>query len=118
MEYISDFKTKQDFEKRVNESLKLNCKYPDRIPVIVDRAEKKGPDINCHKFLVPKDLTMAGFAHVLRARINMKPSDALFIFIGNSNHVPSSARMVELYKKHGDIDGFLYMSYALENTFG
>ncbi len=118
MEYINDFKKKQNFDKRVAESFKLNSKYPDRAPIIVDRSEKNGPEINCHKFLVPKDLTLAGFTQVLRSRINMRPSEALFLFVGKGTLAQSNARIADLYQRHSDLDGFLYIHYTLENTFG
>jgi len=31
---------------------------------------------------------------------------------------PSSALMSQIYEKHKDSDGFLYITYSGENTFG
>ena len=49
------FKTKYSFENRVSESGRIRSKYPDRIPIICEKASKKSdtPDIDKNKYLVP-----------------------------------------------------------------
>lgn len=45
-----------DFDKRLSESRRILSKYPDRVPVIVDRnsrAKNTLPEIEKKKFLVP-----------------------------------------------------------------
>ena len=45
-----------DFEKRCTESRRILSKYPDRVPVIVERnarAKNNLPEIEKKKFLVP-----------------------------------------------------------------
>ena len=44
-EYI-DFKKKFTFEKRLDESSRIIEKYPERIPVIVERAKTHAKDID------------------------------------------------------------------------
>jgi len=34
------------------------------------------------KFLVPRDMTVAEFQMVLRQKIELKPTEAIFLFIG------------------------------------
>lgn len=59
-----------------------------------------------NKFLVPVDLTVGQFAYVIRRRLTLPPTQALFLFIANS--LPAtSAFMRELYSFHKDVDGFL-----------
>ena len=61
----SAFQRDHVFEKRKAEADRVLQKYTDRIPVIVEKA--KGSvitDIDNRKFLVPKDLTEIGRAHV------------------------------------------------------
>ena len=69
------------------------------------------------KFLVPKDLTMGQFMHVIRVRMRMRADEALFIFI-NSELPRTSAIMEEVYARHQSDDGFLYVKYSGENAFG
>ena len=58
----SSFKIEHTLEKRKNESSRIRDKYPDRIPVIVERANKSDmPEIDKKKYLVPGDLTVGQF---------------------------------------------------------
>ena len=40
------------------------------------------------------------------------------MFVNNQYLMPSSAIMQEVYEKNKDEDGFLYISFSSENTFG
>ena len=55
--------------------------------------------------------------YVIRKRIKLSPEKALFIFC-NNQLPPTSALMSSIYSEHNDPDGFLYISYAGENSFG
>ena len=45
-------------DSRREESQKIRRKYPDRIPVVVEKVSTSSiPDIDKRKFLVPSDLT-------------------------------------------------------------
>jgi len=113
-----NYKKAQTFESRRNESSKVRQKYPDKIPVIVEKQVKTNlPDIDKHKFLVPSDLTVGQFVYVIRKRIKLKPEQALFIFINNTL-CPTSHLMSEMYRNHKDEDGFLYIIYDTENVYG
>lgn len=94
-------------------------KYPDRVPVRIDRAEKADiPDIDKHKYLVPRDMTLGQFVYVIRKRINLNEAQAIFVFVGNTILPPTSAMMGQLYDEHKDDDKLLYIKYSGENTFG
>nr|XP_024376089.1 autophagy-related protein 8d-like isoform X2 [Physcomitrium patens] len=72
------------FQKRQAEALRIREKYPDRIPVIVEKAEKSDiPDIDKKKYLVPADLTVGQFVYVIRKRIKLSSEKAIFIFVKN-----------------------------------
>jgi len=114
----SAFKSQNAFEKRKAEAQRIRAKYPDRIPVISEKAEKSAiPDIDKKKYLVPADLTMGQFVYVIRKRIKLPPEQAIFVFVNNTLP-PASALMSDIYKAHKDEDGFLYVTYSGENTFG
>ena len=112
------FKERLTLEERIQESERIKEKYADRIPVIVERTSSSNlPELDKHKFLVPNTLTVGQFLYVIRKRIKLEHSHALFIFIANT--VPQiSKNMNELYDTHRDEDGFLYTTVASENTFG
>ena len=62
-------------------------------------------------------LNLSQFIYTIRKRIKLEASEALFFFIDNT--VPkNSAPIGELYNLHKDKDGFLYITYNSENTFG
>lgn len=117
-EFSSKFKESHPFEKRSAESRRIREKYPDRIPVIAEKsASSTIPDIDKKKYLVPSDLTMAQFVYVIRKRIKLAPEAAIFIFVNNSMP-PAAELMAKIYKDSADEDGFLYVTYSGESTFG
>ncbi|GBF99018.1 hypothetical protein Rsub_11822 [Raphidocelis subcapitata] len=112
------FRQEHSLEKRAAEASRIREKYPDRVPVIVERAEKSDiPDIDKKKYLVPADLTVGQFVYVIRKRIKLSPEKAIFIFVKNVLP-PTAALMSSVYEDHKDEDGFLYITYSGENTFG
>eukprot|EP00192_Tetraselmis_astigmatica_P020532 CAMPEP_0117667036 /NCGR_PEP_ID=MMETSP0804-20121206/10730_1 /TAXON_ID=1074897 /ORGANISM="Tetraselmis astigmatica, Strain CCMP880" /LENGTH=204 /DNA_ID=CAMNT_0005474691 /DNA_START=654 /DNA_END=1272 /DNA_ORIENTATION=+ len=112
------FKEEHPLEKRQGEAARIRDKYPERVPVIVEKAEKSDiPEIDKKKYLVPSDLTVGQFVYVIRKRIRLSPEKAIFIFVKNVLP-PTAALMSSIYDDHKDEDGFLYITYSGENTFG
>ena len=70
------------------------------------------------KYLVPRDITIGQFIYIIRKRINISKEEALFMFTENGTIPPSSALLSNLYMTNKDEDGFLYIVYSGENTFG
>jgi len=115
-----NYKSRFLFEERYAESKRVLEKYPDKIPIICERENRskaQTPFIDKNKYLAPKDLTLGQFIYVIRKRIRMPPEKALFIFI-NGTSQSSSRLMTILYDCYKDSDGFLYITYSYENTFG
>ncbi|XP_060589708.1 gamma-aminobutyric acid receptor-associated protein-like 2 [Ruditapes philippinarum] len=112
------FKEEHTFDQRKAESTKIRDKYPERIPVIVERDPKSQiQDIDKRKFLVPNDISVAQFMWIIRKRIQLPSEKAIFLFV--EKVLPqSSASMGQVYEEHKDEDGFLYIAYSGENTFG
>ncbi|KAK3039463.1 hypothetical protein RJ639_028045 [Escallonia herrerae] len=142
----SAFKQEHDLEKRRAEAARIREKYPDRIPthwekgmlaalalscaisnssvslhdfrVIVEKAERSDiPNIDKKKYLVPADLSVGQFVYVIRKRIKLSAEKAIFIFVDNVLP-PTGAIMSGIYDEKKDEDGFLYVTYSGENTFG
>ena len=106
------------FNTRLNESKRIMNKYPDRIPVIVNKSNRSNiQDIDKKKYLVPRDMYIGQFTYIIRKNIKLNESKALFVTI-NNNLVPTNITMSEIYKKDHNKDGFLYVIYSSENTFG
>ena len=97
---------------------KFKKKYPDRIPIIVNRYKDCIlPDLEKNKYLVPKDMKINGFIYVIRRKIEITSEKALFITI-NGELCPSNSTLEEIYNKHQNDDGYLYIDYSGEHTFG
>ena len=115
---MTSFKDQFPLQKRIDEAKRILKKYPDRIPVIVEKTGKSDiPDIDKKKYLVPSDLTVAQFIYVIRKRISINADQAIFIFVNNTLPVTSSI-MLQIYNEYKDEDGFLYVKYSGESTFG
>jgi GABA(A) receptor-associated protein len=113
------FKSNTLFSERKAESEKIIAKYPDRIPIICEKNQKSKttPEIDKTKYLVPFDLTVGQFMYVIRKRIKLPPEQGIFLFI--NGYIPASSHMLnDLYYLYKDDDGFLYITYSSENTFG
>lgn len=114
----STFKSEHPLERRQAEAGRIREKYPERVPVIVEKAVKSDiPDIDKKKYLVPADLTVGQFVYVVRKRIKLSADKAIFVFVKNILP-PTAALMSAIYEENKDEDGFLYMTYSGENAFG
>eukprot|EP00178_Gracilaria_changii_P007619 TRINITY_DN23998_c0_g1_i1.p1 TRINITY_DN23998_c0_g1~~TRINITY_DN23998_c0_g1_i1.p1 ORF type:complete len:117 (-),score=13.52 TRINITY_DN23998_c0_g1_i1:67-417(-) len=115
---MPSFKQEHPFEKRKEVSQKIRSKYPDRIPVIVERAPNSdAPEIDKKKYLVPSDITVGKFIWEIRKHMKLNPEQAIFLFVGDS--MPPTASLVSIiYERSKDEDGFLYVTYSGESTFG
>ena len=120
MDNFNLFKNQYTINQRLTESNRVINKFPDRIPILCQRSLKDTnnlPYIDKHKYLVPKNLTIGQVLYVIRKRLKLSSEKALFIFV--HDHIPSTTQMVlDIYNKHKDIDGFLYLYYSCENVFG
>jgi GABA(A) receptor-associated protein len=116
---IYNFKQEFLFNERLEESSCILIKYPDRIPIIVEKSttQRDLPNIDKKKYLVPYDLTMGQFIYVIRKRIKLRPEEAIFLFI-NNQIISGTTIIGQIYNYLKDPDGFLYIQYSKENTFG
>ena len=113
-----DFKRDHAFADRLAESKRILSTYPDRIPVSCQKAPGcKIEDLDRHKYLVPMDLTVGQFLYVIRKRMKLDSEAALFLFIDNV--LPAYSQLISTtYEQSKDSDGFLYINFSTENTFG
>ncbi len=113
-----NFKSDVTFAERVKQSSDIMAKYPDRIPVYVSkRKHSKYEDIDKHKYLVPKDITISQFLYIIRKRLKLESHQAIFVFIDNTLP-PSSELISSIYDRAKDLDGFLYVEFSHESVFG
>mmetsp|Transcript_26426 Transcript_26426/g.69956 ORF Transcript_26426/g.69956 Transcript_26426/m.69956 type:complete len:124 (-) Transcript_26426:136-507(-) len=112
------------FEKRSAESRRILAKYPDRIPVICEKASRSQlPDIDKKKFLVPGTMLCGEFKYIIHKHINqaagasIMSDQTIYLFVDNTSP-KASALMSDVYEQYRNDDGFLYISYSAENTLG
>ena len=67
--------------------------------------------------MCPGDLSLANFMYVIRKRMKLEPEKAIYLFI-NEKLCPTSALLSQIYDENKDEDGFLYIKYDGESTFG
>ena len=108
-----------NFDDRKREADNVLSKYPERLPIILERAENCSDiePIDKNKFLVPKEITFGQFLFSIRKRLKLLPSKSFFLYtddllISNSENIASA------YEKYKKEDGFMYINYTSENTFG
>ena len=112
------FKNKYSFEERVKSSTKIIDKYPNRIPIICEKDKSSDlGELKNNRFLVAKDLTFGQFMYVIRKNFNLTPEKALYLTLNNIMP-PTSLRINSVYNEYKSEDGFLYVIYYGENTFG
>lgn len=120
MPFIGEFKKKFTLEERKEECKKMLSKFPDRIPVIVERLPNSDlPQMDRKKFLVPNDIVLGQFIQIIRKRINLNAASSIFVFMGEHQKLATiTAPMLTIFDENKDVDGFLYVFYTSENTFG
>jgi GABA(A) receptor-associated protein len=105
---------------RLLESNQIKSKYPNRVPIIIERSSGCASDIpyiDKNKYLIPYDFSFGQFIYVIRKRLSLSPDKAIFLFVNNI--LPTSSElMIDIYNKHSNIDGFVYIDYTGESVFG
>ncbi|XP_029468731.1 microtubule-associated proteins 1A/1B light chain 3C-like [Rhinatrema bivittatum] len=114
------FKQRKCLAMRKDEVTAMRKKFPRKLPVIVERypKEKVLPGLEKTKFLVPQELTLGQFAAVIRNRMPISPSQAVYFLVNNQSLVSMSLSMAEVHAENRDEDGFLYITYASQEAFG
>lgn len=108
-----------DYLERLKKSQLILEKYPDRVPLIIQpsKSDRDAYPIDKSKYITPRDLTLLHLQQIIRKRIHFPPEKALFMFINNKIY-PITSMIGAIYDANKDPDGFLYVSYCQESTFG
>ena len=97
----------------------LRIKYPDRIPVVVEKNELH---LDAHKYLVPSDLKVSEFLCLIRKKIKIKKFEAIFTFVKSSDSeyvlIKLNETIQSVYDDYKQEDGLVYIKFKIENTFG
>lgn len=114
------YKAERSFEQRVAEAGRMKINYPDKFGIIIERhpsCEDRIPHLDRRKYLISNTMTVGNFQCFIQKRCQLHHEDTLVLFCGNT--ILSCSHMInEVYKEHCDVDGFLYITYSGESTFG
>ena len=107
-------------EERINYSTRLLYKYPDRVPVIIEKSEIQ---LENNRYLLPKDMFVCNFLSIIKTKLNKTFDDkkAIFTFVkGESGYflINLNETIKNVYNNYKNVDGFLYIKFGVENTFG
>ncbi|EAY08620.1 Microtubule-associated protein, putative [Trichomonas vaginalis G3] len=104
---------------RSNNIMTMLNKYPDHIPVIVERDPHCTtlPDIKNKKFFVTKTLSVGNFVYCVRNRLDINEKDAIFLFVDNTLPNPSD-NLGAIYEKHKSEDQMLHCTYSSDSAYG
>jgi len=104
----------QSLQQRQDSILRLMKRYPDKLPIYVD-----GENMLQNKFLVPYDITVSQFLHMLREKIQLGSTESIFLFFGKRREIMASNMIIrEVYDRLKEEDDMLYAFYSKENVFG
>jgi len=124
---MNNYKNEVDLDTRISEYSRIKSKYLDRIPIIINfDKELSKLDIK-KKYLVPNEVSCSYLMSIIRRRIFLNSSNALFMYCNNK--LMSGVKLIsEVYDEYVEDmrndpdfqkgDKFLYVYISNENTFG
>ena len=121
------FKDKHSLEQRKRQFEKVMAVAPseNRYPIIFEPSPGSRfdqPNFSYIKILCAADMTVGGLQVVLRKRLDkLSKTEAIYFLVGtDAKTMCCTNQMVgDVYEEFKDAeDGFLYITFAPENTFG
>ena len=113
------YKKEKNFEDRKQEYQKVIEGHPGKIGIICEKAPKsKIVEIEKTKYLINEDFNLTQFTSIIRKKLDLDKSDALFFLVNGKKSLSGNDLMIDIYNKYKDEDGFLYIAYASEEVWG
>ncbi len=117
------FKENTTYNHRLKKSKYLLENYYGRVPVIIERTPKDTSlkNIDRTKYLIPVEMTISNILILIRQKIILNENQSIYIIANcnNSTIVLNPTQSLEyVYNTYKSNDGFLYLEYCGENTFG
>mmetsp|Transcript_122447 Transcript_122447/g.346193 ORF Transcript_122447/g.346193 Transcript_122447/m.346193 type:complete len:305 (-) Transcript_122447:88-1002(-) len=116
--------TRNVVESCKEEARRMRKQYPDRVPIICERSPYVDlPRIDRKKFAVPGTMLCGEFKYIVHKHVaqalgsKLRAEQTIYIFVKGISP-KTSAPMSELYEQFCAADGFLYVTYGVENTLG
>lgn len=108
------------FEQRLTQATKFKSKFPNALPVVLqrDRNSSLPENLNNQLFLAPRTLSAGEFSALIRRKVCLNSSEALMMFVKDSVLVTVDSTIAALYERHSADDGFLYIFCTDHASFG
>lgn len=115
------FKDVYPLEERIAMRKRLQSKYPDKIPAVIERAEsarKTLPTLPKCKHLLSKTMTVGQLLFFLHKSLKLDHKASLMLFV-NDMLPPTAEFVMHLARDNADPeDGILYIVYNTEDAYG
>jgi GABA(A) receptor-associated protein len=114
-----EFKNNNSMVSRICKSQDIMLKYPGCAPVFCEKSKScyNITSLEKHKYLIPFRMKVGEFINFIRKTIKINSDHGIYLFI-NGNIPCITDNFFSLYHMYKDNDGFLYLTYTSENTFG
>lgn len=108
-----EFKMEHAFDKRKADSSRILSKYPDVVPVIIEKSDRVDiPNTTKSKFLTKHSITVGQLLVQIRKELKIDHKYEIYLFVNNTEIPSITTTMKEVYDKYKDKDGFLYITYS------
>ena len=112
------YKSKYTLDERLAKSKKISANHPNSVPTILEYYDNRtNSNKYLHTFVCEKKMKFLELNRVIRDRVDISKADSLQYRVGNK-HIHMDITLGALQYEHKDEDGFLYVVYNLQQTFG
>jgi hypothetical protein len=115
------FKKNTLFRDRKSQCDKILQLYKNKIPIICEKDPIcKLEPMDKTKFLVDEKFTVQNFLNLIRNKMKLLDTQALFIFFGDKKPTLATGDryMRDVYENFKDSDGYLYAIYSSQEIWG
>lgn len=113
-------------EKRSKWAAEAKQQYPNKFPLIIERAQDKNTltklgDMANPKFLMPNTFKVAEVLTIIKKKLQLKGEEQHgIILLADGKHLMKHETLIsQVYENHHDReDEFLYIVYAAEQVYG
>lgn len=114
-----EYQNENSLAKRRDEAVKIRKAFPDCFPVIIEKSKNSKLGSSCNrKFLINGSLRVYHLNLLVRKRINLHKAEALYLFVNGKDLLKTDTTISEMFSKHANEDGFMYVSYSEYSSFG